>query len=88
MNVNVIPSRRKLEQIDDALSSKNKFVVRQHVLLEPLRLLRGKYDTFSSIPPLTPHANGGSACSRGVVSPIRHAGSLCGCRLEGRPGRH
>ena len=44
VNVNVIPSRRKLEQIDDALSSKNKFVVRQHVLLEPLRLLRGKYD--------------------------------------------
>jgi chromosome partitioning protein len=43
-NVNVIPSRRKLEQIDDALSSKNKFIVRQHVLLEPLRLLRGKYD--------------------------------------------
>ena len=39
VNVNVIPSRRKLEQIDDALSSKNKFVVRQHVLLEPLRLL-------------------------------------------------
>ena len=43
-NVSVIPSRRKLEQIDDALSSKNKFVVRQHVLLEPLRQLRGKYD--------------------------------------------
>ena len=32
-NVHVIASRRKLEQIDDALSSKNKFVVRQHVLL-------------------------------------------------------
>jgi chromosome partitioning protein len=43
-NVHVIPSRRKLEQIDDALSSKNKFIVRQHVLLDPLRLLRGKYD--------------------------------------------
>lgn len=43
-NVHVIASRRKLEQIDDALSSKNKFVVRQHVLLDPLRLLRGKYD--------------------------------------------
>lgn len=43
-NVHVIPSRRKLEQIDDALSSKNKFIVRQHVLLEPLRTLRGKYD--------------------------------------------
>jgi chromosome partitioning protein len=43
-NVHVIASRRKLEQIDDALSSKNKFVVRQHVLLDPLRHLRGKYD--------------------------------------------
>jgi chromosome partitioning protein len=43
-NVHVIPSRRKLEQIDDALAGKNKFIVRQHVLLEPLRLLRGKYD--------------------------------------------
>jgi chromosome partitioning protein len=43
-NVHVIASRRKLEQIDDALSSKNKFVVRQHVLLDPLRQLRGKYD--------------------------------------------
>src|SRR5262249_2093504 len=40
----LIPSRRKLEQIDEALASKNKFLVRQHVLLEPLRRLRGKYD--------------------------------------------
>ncbi len=44
VNVHVIPSRRKLEQIDDALSGKNKFVVRQHVLIEPLRELRGMYD--------------------------------------------
>lgn len=43
-NVHVIPARRKLENIDDALSNKNKFVVRQHVLREPLGRLRGKYD--------------------------------------------
>ena len=42
-NVHVIPARRKLEQLDDGLASK-KFVVRQNVLHEPLRRLRGKYD--------------------------------------------
>jgi chromosome partitioning protein len=43
-NVHVIPARRKLENIDDALSNKNKFVVRQHVLREPLGRLNGRYD--------------------------------------------
>ncbi len=42
--VHVIPARRELEQIDQALAAKNKFVVLQDVLLEPIRKLRGKYD--------------------------------------------
>jgi chromosome partitioning protein len=43
-NVHVIPSRRKLEHIDEGLANKNKFIVRQHVLLEPLKRLEGRYD--------------------------------------------
>jgi chromosome partitioning protein len=42
-NVHVIPSRRKLEELDEALSSK-KFVVKQNILREPLKHLSGKYD--------------------------------------------
>src|SRR3954469_4398290 len=42
-NVHVIPSRRKLEELDEALSSK-KFVVKQNILREPLKRLLGKYD--------------------------------------------
>lgn len=42
--VHLIPARRDLEQIDQALSAKNKFVVSQDILLEPIRQLRGKYD--------------------------------------------
>lgn len=43
-NLHLIPSRRKLEKIDKALAEKNKFVVTQDVLLEPLRTLDGIYD--------------------------------------------
>lgn len=44
-NVHIIPSSRKLEKIDEALSTgKNKFLVRQDILIEPLRSLRGRYD--------------------------------------------
>jgi chromosome partitioning protein len=42
--VHVIPARRELEQVDQALAAKNKFVVLQDVLLEPIRKLRGRYD--------------------------------------------
>jgi chromosome partitioning protein len=42
--VQIIPARRELEQVDQALAAKNKFVVLQDVLLEPIRQLRGKYD--------------------------------------------
>lgn len=42
--VHVIPARRKLEDIDDSLARKNKFVIRQHVLIEPLKQLVGEYD--------------------------------------------
>lgn len=44
-NVHIIPASRKLEKVDEALSSgKNKFLIRQDVLIEPLKRLRGNYD--------------------------------------------
>ena len=43
-NIDLIPSRRMLEKIDQALAAKNKFLVVQDVLLEPLRSLEGQYD--------------------------------------------
>lgn len=44
-NVDIIPCRRKIEDIDEALLAKfGKFFVRQKVLIEPLESLRGKYD--------------------------------------------
>lgn len=44
-NVDIIPCRRKIEDIDDALASKfGKFHVKQKVLIAPLETLRGKYD--------------------------------------------
>ena len=42
--VHLLPANRKLEQIDDTLASKDKFIIRHHVLIEPLKDLRGKYD--------------------------------------------
>lgn len=42
--IHILPSRRKLENIDKALAAKSKFTVSQDVLLEPLESLRGKYD--------------------------------------------
>lgn len=46
--VHVIPSRRKLEEIERALVAKNKFVVPHHVLAKPLRRIRelGRYDVI------------------------------------------
>lgn len=43
-NIHLIPARRKLEKIDQALASKNKFMVTQDVLLDPLSTLKGRYD--------------------------------------------
>jgi chromosome partitioning protein len=43
-NLHLIPSRRRLEAIDEALAMKNKFLARSDVLLAPLAELRGKYD--------------------------------------------
>lgn len=44
VNVHLLPARRNLEKIDQALAAKNKFIITQDVLLEPLRSLRGLYD--------------------------------------------
>ncbi len=46
--VHVIPSRRKLEEIERALAAKNKFVIPHHVLTKPLRRIRdlGRYDVI------------------------------------------
>jgi chromosome partitioning protein len=43
-NVHLIPARRNLEKIDQALVSKNKFIITQDVLREPVRRLLGHYD--------------------------------------------
>lgn len=43
-NVHLIPSRRKLEKIDQELATKNKFLVTQDVLIAPLQSLHGIYD--------------------------------------------
>ena len=42
--VHLLPANRKLEQIDDTLTSKNKFIIKHQVLIEPLKRLRGRYD--------------------------------------------
>jgi len=43
-NLHVITSRRKLEAIDETLITKDKFIARSDVLLEPIAALRGRYD--------------------------------------------
>lgn len=43
-NVHLIPARRNLENIDEALAARDKFINRPDVLIEPLHRLRGKYD--------------------------------------------
>jgi chromosome partitioning protein len=43
-NVHLIATRRNLEQIDQALVAKNKFLITQDVLIKPLDSLRGQYD--------------------------------------------
>ena len=46
--VHIIPSRRKLEEIDRALSEKNKFVVKHNALVKPLQKIRSldRYDVI------------------------------------------
>ena len=43
-NIHLIPANRKLEKVDQALMSQNKFVVMQDVLIKPLQSLMGQYD--------------------------------------------
>ena len=43
-NVHLIAARRNLEKIDQALIAKNKFLITQDVLIDPLRTLQGQYD--------------------------------------------
>jgi chromosome partitioning protein len=43
-NLHLIPARRNLENIDEALAARDKFINRPDVLIEPLNRLRGKYD--------------------------------------------
>ena len=42
--VHLLPANRKLEQIDDTLTAKNKFIIKHQVLIGPLKHLKGKYD--------------------------------------------
>jgi chromosome partitioning protein len=50
-NVHLIPSSRKLAELDTFLSQ-NPWIVHQDLLLEPMRWLRGKYDyIFLDTPP-------------------------------------
>src|SRR5262249_56906254 len=43
-HLHLIPARRNLENIDEALAARDKFINRPDVLIEPLNRLRGKYD--------------------------------------------
>jgi chromosome partitioning protein len=43
-NLHLIPARRNLENIDEALAARDKFINRPDVLIDPLSRLRGKYD--------------------------------------------
>jgi chromosome partitioning protein len=43
-NLHLIPANRKLEKVDQALVTQNKFVVMQDVLIKPLQSLMGQYD--------------------------------------------
>lgn len=43
-NLHIIPAKRKLEAIDQALATKSKFIVSQDVLRQPLQALDGLYD--------------------------------------------
>lgn len=43
-NVDLIPAARKLESVDQAISTKSKFVTPREVLKAPLDELRGEYD--------------------------------------------
>jgi chromosome partitioning protein len=43
-NLHLIPARRNLENIDEALAARDKFLNKPDVLIEPIRRLRGIYD--------------------------------------------
>jgi chromosome partitioning protein len=43
-NLHLIPARRNVENIDEALAARDKFLNRPDVLIDPLNRLRGKYD--------------------------------------------
>lgn len=43
-NIHLIAARRNLEKIDQALAARDKFLVTQDVLINPLRKLAGMYD--------------------------------------------
>jgi chromosome partitioning protein len=43
-NLDLIPARRTLENIDEALAARDKFLNKPDVLIEPIRQLRGRYD--------------------------------------------
>jgi chromosome partitioning protein len=43
-NLHLIPARRNLENIDEALAARDKFLNKPDVLIEPIRRLRGLYD--------------------------------------------
>jgi chromosome partitioning protein len=44
LNLHLIPARRNLENIDEALAARDKFLNKPDVLIEPIKHLRGKYD--------------------------------------------
>lgn len=43
-NIDLIPARRNLENIDEALAARDKFINKPDVLIEPIGHLRGRYD--------------------------------------------
>ena len=87
--VHLLPANRKLEQIDDTLASKNKFIIRHHVLIEPLKNLRGKYDYIflDTAPNATTPDNSSLLCG-GVVPADRYSRPVRHRRIERRAAGH
>jgi hypothetical protein len=52
-NLHLIPARWNVENSDEALAARDKFLNRPDVLIDPLTRLRGKYDLSSWIRPPT-----------------------------------
>ena len=98
-NVDLIPAARKLERIDQAVTSKSKFVTPHEVLRAPLNALRGKYDYIfldtapnATLPTLAAYMNADYFILSAMPDPFAIAGlndalrDIMDARERGNPG--